>query len=188
MVEQVLESPAAFCTSKVTLSAPSSSVSASIKPCVAASSASWVTSWQMPTRKGSAIAPVIPHTSTAKAARIPNAFFMFHSSYNPTVLMTPPEASGRLPRPAEKALAGDVAGIVPPSMPSVKGMNCSEYVFTYIKGWGVKKQKNVSSFWDSKARIHLPASCCNFAGKCNFKTFNCIFEHTLCSFNSPKSP
>ena len=94
----------------------------------------------------------------------------------------------RLPRPAEKALAGDVAGIVPPSMPSVKGMNCSEYVFTYIKGRGVKKQKNVSSFGDSKARVHLPASCCNFAGKCNFKTFNCIFEHTLCSFNSPKSP
>ena len=48
IVEQVLESPAAFCTSKVTAS-PSSSVSASIKPWVAASSASWVTSWHTPT-------------------------------------------------------------------------------------------------------------------------------------------
>jgi len=113
---------------------------------------------------------------------------MFHSSYNPTVLMTPPEASGRLPRPAEKALAGDVAGIVPPSMPSVKGMNCSEYVFTYIKGWGFRKQKNVSSFWKSKSRPDFPALLCNFAGKCNFKSLYCIFEHTLCSFNSPKSP
>jgi len=112
---------------------------------------------------------------------------MFHSSYNPTVLMTPPEASGRLPRPAEKALAGDVAGIVPPSMPSVKGMNCSEYVFTYIKGWGFRKQKNVSSFWKSKSRPDFPALLCNFAGKCNFKTFNCIFEHMFCPFSLPKS-
>jgi len=64
--------------------------------------------------------------------------------------MTPPEASGRLPRPAEKALAGDVAGIVPPSMPSVKGMNCSEYVFTYIKGLGLQKAEKCFFFLEVK--------------------------------------
>lgn len=49
MVAQVALSPAAFCSSKVTLSAPSASVMASRKPLVAASSASCCTSWQMPT-------------------------------------------------------------------------------------------------------------------------------------------
>ena len=49
MVEQVLESPEAFCTSKVTAS-PSFSVRASWKPWVAASSATCCTSWQIPMR------------------------------------------------------------------------------------------------------------------------------------------
>ena len=49
MVAQVLESPAAFCRSNFTLSAPSLATNASWKPWVAASSASWVTSWQIPT-------------------------------------------------------------------------------------------------------------------------------------------
>ena len=48
MVAQVAESPAAFCSSKVT-AVPSFSVSASRKPLVAASSAGCCTSWQMPT-------------------------------------------------------------------------------------------------------------------------------------------
>ena len=48
MVEQVLESPAAFWTSNSTWPGRAS-LRASMKPWVAASSASWVTSWQMPT-------------------------------------------------------------------------------------------------------------------------------------------
>ena len=48
MVEQVVDSPWAFCRSNFTLS-PSFSVRASIKPSVAASSAACCTSWQMPT-------------------------------------------------------------------------------------------------------------------------------------------
>ena len=48
IVPQVGISLEAFCSSKTTLS-PSASVSASLKPCVAASSASCCTSWQIPT-------------------------------------------------------------------------------------------------------------------------------------------
>ena len=48
MVAQVAESPCAFWKSKVTFS-PKEAVSASLKPCVAASSAACCTSWQMPT-------------------------------------------------------------------------------------------------------------------------------------------
>ena len=49
IVEQFAESPEAFFSSNWTAS-PSASVRASLKPCVAASSASCWTSWQMPTR------------------------------------------------------------------------------------------------------------------------------------------
>ena len=48
MVEQVLESPWAFCSSKLTPSSPKASTRASLKPWVAASSASWGCCWQMP--------------------------------------------------------------------------------------------------------------------------------------------
>ena len=48
IVEQVLESPCAFCSSKVTAS-PSASVNASLNPWVAASNATCCTSWQIPT-------------------------------------------------------------------------------------------------------------------------------------------
>lgn len=49
MVEQLAVSPEAFCSSNSTPFYPSFSVSASLKPWVAASSASCCTSWQMPT-------------------------------------------------------------------------------------------------------------------------------------------
>ena len=45
--------------------------------------------------------------------------------------MMPPGTPGSLPFPAVKAFTRDDAGIVPPSGLSVKGMDCSEYVFTY---------------------------------------------------------
>ena len=48
IVEQVLESPCAFCSSNFTPSSPNSSTRASSKPLVAASSASCCTSWQIP--------------------------------------------------------------------------------------------------------------------------------------------
>ena len=48
MVVQTFWSLAAFCTSMVTFSSPSLSFTASMKPWVAASSASWVTSWHTP--------------------------------------------------------------------------------------------------------------------------------------------
>ena len=48
MVAAVGASPLAFCSSNFTAS-PSFSVRASLKPCVAASSAGCCTSWQMPT-------------------------------------------------------------------------------------------------------------------------------------------
>ena len=49
IVEQVAESPAAFFSSNLTLSSPSNSVSLSLKPFVASSSAGCCTNWQMPT-------------------------------------------------------------------------------------------------------------------------------------------
>lgn len=49
MVVQLAESPEAFYSSNLTLPSPSFSVKASLKPWVAASSASCWTNWQMPT-------------------------------------------------------------------------------------------------------------------------------------------
>ena len=51
MVEQLAGSLAAFWRSYFQPSSPSLSFMASIKPWVAASSASWVTNWEMPTSK-----------------------------------------------------------------------------------------------------------------------------------------
>ncbi len=73
MVAQVLESPWAFCSSNTTASSPSSSTMASLKPCVAASSASCCTSWQIPMvyccAASSAYTPVVHMAATMAAER-----------------------------------------------------------------------------------------------------------------------
>ena len=79
IVEQVLESPCAFCSSKLTAS-PNLSVRASLKPSVAASSATCCTSWQIPILyvfASSALTPVTSMLPTAVAARIVDTSFFF---------------------------------------------------------------------------------------------------------------
>ena len=74
MVVQVAESPAAFCSFQMTFSAPSASSTASLKPWVAASSASCWTSWQMPMVKGwaSVVSPT-PSSDGSMAGLLPQA-------------------------------------------------------------------------------------------------------------------
>ena len=83
MVEQVLESPAAFCSSNTTFSSPSSAITASLKPWVAASSASWVISWQMPMVYLPSSPPqavMLRIITSAKASAI--NFFIFFSPFH----------------------------------------------------------------------------------------------------------
>ena len=88
MVLHIALSLDAFCSSNTTLSSPSFSIRASLKPCVAASRASCLTSWHMPTvylsflpeQDVSDTHDVTVSAAVSMAARIECFFFILVSS------------------------------------------------------------------------------------------------------------